>query len=906
MRFDDLSIPRMNIHIKLIQICRQTTYLIHHLPTYYLPHRTNPKTFLDAQAHTHVNMGRPTIQLHKKAKAWTRIKENGAETKEFDVEKRKDVQYVPGKDRPSSYKVTSREQHHSPPKTQVPVARAPPPAVHLSSTSLASAAPIHSRERPYVRGLPKGSVVSYSAYPPSAISEAPSHATTRSNLTNFSRTPSVTHSIHSTHAVSVVSDGKSHASTNSVTRSSVPGEPHQHLLQAVPIPSQDTTSSRAQSAVSTAPRTASENYLPSPVSRDSSRTPRATSDAPSHVSGIYPSLTPSRDSSCAARSRVPESTTPASESRLLTYRAPSVVTVTSSTISDQHPLLPASTPSSVIHSLQPSRAPSVASATRNTVSEDHRVFPAPVSRSPSIAPSSVSVNNESSEYLQESHSRDPSRAPSLQVSSPRASSSRALSSRTASVAPSIRSEHISSTVSAAQIRDGEEYVNSVINCGPSEVERSARSRRPSVIQHTEEYAAPVPERAQSIAASTRSSIKSGRNERDISIASTSRRHAREEDYEPKIQSKSTSKRASSIKPSRSGRGGSIASKARSYIGVDEHESSSEREPTSRRALSKVGSSKSSRKASRDDRGRSTTSLTKGPCNELANVEVTYTEHEDDRIKGQFRSKRSKSASTRRSSSVSSVDTICAGPHNAIAVRSADRPFTAEAPGDGFRLRSSRSKKNRDDDNLSVYSYHDDDSSDVTVVRPDPTEVSVVGPASTPYDQQKQQQNRKQWQDQQEQYRQQQQQRYHPQPYTQPYQQPYQQQYQRQAPYPAYGTPAGYPQYTNHQSPNQQYPNPRYAHPPPTAQPSYRAGSARDSSQYVTPTPQYETEYANLGEELEQGRKSGRLPKARDKRREKVQRPRRTTRLEEADEESALVYEEGDGGDFPPGWFDRKG
>jgi len=497
--------------MKLIQICRQLLYLLHYLPTHYFPDKTNPKTFLDAQAYTRVSMGRYAVQLHPEAQAWTRTKAKGAETKQFDVEKRKEVHNVPGKGKPSSYKVTSREPHRTLPETQVPVARAPPTVVNLSSTSLASAAPSHSRERPYVRGLPKGSVVSYSEYPVSATSEAPSHATTRSNLTTSSHTPSVVHSTHSARAVSVVSDAKSHASTNSVTQSSVPGEPHQHLLQAVPIPSQNTTSSHTQRVVSTAPRTAPEYYLPSSVSRDSSRTPRATSAAPSHVFEIYPSLPPSRDSSCAAQTRVPENTTPASESRLLTYRAPSVVTVASSTISDQHPLLPASTPSSVIHSLQPSRAPCVAIATRNTESEDHRVFPAPVSRSPSIAPSSVNVKKESSEYLQESHSRNPSRAPSLQPPSSQAPSSRAPSSRTASVAPSIRSEHtssdvndarlISSTVSDARLRADKEHAKSVISCGSSEVGRSARGRRPSVIQHTEEYTAPVSERALSIARS---------------------------------------------------------------------------------------------------------------------------------------------------------------------------------------------------------------------------------------------------------------------------------------------------------------------------------------------------------------------------------------------------------------------
>jgi len=859
-------------------------------------------------------MGRPAIQLHPKAQAWTRTKGNGAETKKFEVEKRKDVHNVPGKDRPSSYKVTSRGPHHPLPETQVPIARAPPPVVHLSSTSLASAAPIHSRERPYVRGLPEVSVVSYNAYPRSNISEAPSHAPARPNLATSSHTPSVAHSTHNTHAVSVVSDLRSHASTNSVAQPSLPGESHPPSLRAIPIPSSNTISSRTHSAVSTAPRTASEDYLSSPVSRNSSRAPRATSAAPSHVPEIYPSLPPSRDSSCVAQSRVPESTTSVSESRLLTYRAPSVVTVTSSTISDQHPLFPASTASSVIHNLQPSRSPSVASVARNTVLEDRCVLAAPVSGSPGIAPSSVSVKKESSEYLQESHSRDPSRAPSLQPLSSRAPSSRAPSSRTSSVAPSIRSEHVSSTVSAALLRANEEYAKSVISCGSSEVESSVRSRRPSVVHRDENHADPVPERAPSNAASTRSTRKSGRSERDMSIASTARSHAREQDYEPRIQSQSISKRASSIKPSRSERGGSTASKARSYVDVNEHESSSEREPTSRRASSKASSSKSSRKASRDDRGRSTTSRTGSAQHEPAEVTVTYDEHEDARSESLPYSERSKSASTRRSSSVSSVETVrpLAGKHNALVVYNDNALHTAKASKDATRLRSSRRKKKPD---IDVRSYVGSDN--VTVVLPDPSEVGEAGPASGSQDQQKKEQYREkyqEWQRQEQQFQQKyQQKQQYPHPYPQPYSQPDPQTYmhtyppqyrpQQQAQYPACGTPVGYPQHTNHQHPFQQYPDPRYTHPPPTAQSYYPSADASYPSPYVTPTPQYGTGYEKLGEELEQGRRSGRLPKTRDERHEKVGRPRRTTRLEEEYDDSALVYEKGDGGKFPAKWFD---
>jgi len=347
--------------------------------------------------------------------------------------------------------------------------------------------------------------------------------------------------------------------------------------------------------------------------------------------------------------------------------------------------------------------------------------------------------------------------------------------------------------------------------------------------------------------------------------------------------------------------------------VDDLESSSEREPTSRRAPSKASSSKGSRKASRDGRGRSTASRTKGPCNEFAGVEVTCDEHEGAITKGRPRSERSKSASTRRSSSVSSTETIRAlrpGADNALVVYHGNAIHTAEASKDATRRRSSRRKKKPD---MDVRSYVGSD--DVTVVFPDPSEVGEAGRASGSQDQQKQQQyceEYQKWQRQEQQYQQRHQQRgQYQQPYSQSYPQPdphtYPPQYQQQtqASYPNWGTPGGYPQYTSQQYPYPPYPGPRYTYPQPTAQPSYPTGGARYPSPYVTPTPQYETGYEKLGEELEQGRKSGRLPKARDKRREKVERPRRTTRLEGKYEEPPEIYESKyDDGEFPDRWFDN--
>ncbi|KAI4660841.1 uncharacterized protein J4E79_005409 [Alternaria viburni] len=65
----------------------------------------------------------------------------------------------------------------------------------------------------------------------------------------------------------------------------------------------------------------------------------------------------------------------------------------------------------------------------------------------------------------------------------------------------------------------------------------------------------------------------------------------------------------------------------------------------------------------------------------------------------------------------------------------------------------------------------------------------------------------------------------------------------------------------------------------------------------------EAEQASGKKELEQGRKSGRLPKARDERHEKVKRPSRRTHQEEEYEESPLVYERQKVYDkYPPNWF----
>ncbi|KAI4925482.1 hypothetical protein J4E85_007361 [Alternaria conjuncta] len=223
-----------------------------------------------------------------------------------------------------------------------------------------------------------------------------------------------------------------------------------------------------------------------------------------------------------------------------------------------------------------------------------------------------------------------------------------------------------------------------------------------------------------------------------------------------------------------------------------------------------------------------------------------------------------------------------------------------------KLRKIMRKKKPD---IDVRSYVGSDN--VTVVLPDPSEVSKAGPAPGSRDQQKQQQYLDEYQKWQQQERQSQQQYQQRQQYQQQYSQPdphtYPPQYQQQpqASYPTWGTPGGYPQYTNQQYAYPPYPDPRYTYPQPTAQPSYPTGGARYPSPYVTPTPQYETGYEKLGEEFEQGRKSGRLPKARDKRREKVERPRRTTRLGAKYEEPPEIYESKyDDGEFPDRWFDN--
>ena len=867
----------MTIHIELIQIPHYSC------STYSLPDKPNPKPLFDARTPPKLNMSFSATHIDKKRSKWIRDEENGAERRKLRVKKPEDFQ----NDRTKSYKAKSRELSEPTSGRLAPIPSPLPTAVPTRNASLASVPPGNVQERGYRRPVP--GEVAYSPYPVSAVSNTRSPAITNANPTTSPRMPSVAHSTYSTPAASVVSAAKSHASTVSAMQPSTPGNYHPHPPQAVSIPPQVTNDYQASSAVRGTPSTPPEYPLLLPAPRERPRTPSEVSVTPSTASGKCPALPASRDSSrtssviSAVQSQVLESHPPLPESRVQNYRAPSVISVASSAASVQHPPLSISEVPSEIRNPQPSRSQSVTNASRSVVRENRLLLPASGSRSPSVAPTEVSFIEESSGYLQEGHSRDPSsRALCL-----RAPSSQPPASRAASVTLSIRSEHAVSIPSAARRRADEVHARSEIGNSSSVAKSSARARRPSVVHREEEYADQVPVRAPSIAASTRSSVKSGHNERDMSIASKARSYTREEEYKARLQSKSTPKRASSIKPSsRSERGISSASKARTQIDVNDHESSSEREPTSKRALSKAISSKSARKVSGDGRGRSTTSRTKSAYDELAEVEVTYDEYEDAASRVLSHSERSKSASTHRSSSVSSVETVrpVGGKHNALVVYRDNALHTAEASKDATRRRSSRRKKKPD---IEVRSYVGSD--DVTVVLPDPSEVGEAGHASGSQDKQKQQQyldEYQKWQ-RQEQRSQQQYQQPYPQPNTRPYPHTYPFQYpqQQQASYPAYVYPNVQPQYPNHQYTNHPYPDPRYTYPQPTAQPHYPTVNTHYESQYVKFEPQ-PAPYADLAREHEERKQGWHFPKGWDEVHERTQQPvgksRRKAKYRDAD------------------------
>jgi len=469
-----------------------------------------------------------TTQKHKTAKAWSRT-----EGKDLRIKRHEDVP----SDKRRGFKAKSLEPSQSTSDRLVPVAPPLPNAVPTRNASSASAAPSYIQANHYSR--PILGDVTYSTYSVSAVSNTGSQAVANADPTTSSRAPLITHDTHSTLASSAVSDTKSHASSVSATRYSAPGHYNPGPPRTVSTPSKGTSNSHTSSVVKVTPSTAPENPLLLPAPRERSRASSEVSVTPSTATGKYPALPVSRDSSRASsvilpvQSQVPGSHPPLPEARFQNYCAPSVRSVASSTISVQHPPLSVSEVPSKIRNLHPSRSQSVTSAARSAVREDRLLLPASRSRSPSVAPNKVSIVEESSGYLQESHSRDSSRASSSRALALRTPSSQPPASRAASVTPSIRSEHSVSSSSAVQRRADEEYARSEVGNGSSVAESSAKSRRPSVIQHTEEYTAPVPERAPSIAASTRSSVKSGRNERDASIASTARSRAREEAYEPR-------------------------------------------------------------------------------------------------------------------------------------------------------------------------------------------------------------------------------------------------------------------------------------------------------------------------------------------------------------------------------------
>jgi len=334
-------------------------------------------------------------QKHRKAKAWSRT-----EGKDLRIKR---VEDVPS-DKREGFRVKSLEPSQSTSGRLVPVAPPLPNAVPTRNASLASAAPSYIQERQYSRPIPGD--VAYSRYPVSAISNTQNDAIANAHPTTSSRVPCIAHDTHSTHAASVVSDTKSHASTVSATQHSAPGHYNPHPPQTISTPSKGTNNAHASSAVRVTQNMTSENRLPLPASRAISRAPSEVSAAPSTASGKYPALPASRDNSrassviSAVQSRVPESHPHLTESRVQNYRAPSVISVATSAASMQQPPLSVSRVPSEVQNLHPSRSQSLTNAARSVVIGDRLLLPASVSRSPSVAPSDVSLIKESAGYLQ--------------------------------------------------------------------------------------------------------------------------------------------------------------------------------------------------------------------------------------------------------------------------------------------------------------------------------------------------------------------------------------------------------------------------------------------------------------------------------------------------------------------------
>jgi hypothetical protein len=565
------------------------------------------------------------------------------------------------------------------------------------------------------------------------------------------------------------------------------------------------------------------------------RTGSVVSDFKSHASAV--SATP-RNVPEVQHPHVPQHTS-APPQITTRSRAPSVASVIPSAMSGSYSPSPESATSSLIQSAQPSRSLSVASVAGGAVKEArHPLTPPPtsVSRSPSIVTSVVNVKKKSSSPPQEDRSRGPSKAPSSQPPAWRA----------ASIAPSTRSEHTASTVSTNRHPIEVEHTAPVTRNGRSEADMTTSSRKPRVVPPVQDDATPAPERASSTTASAHSSVKS----------------------------------------SRSKRGGSTISNAKSYVYEGDHERSIPDEPTSKRASSKVVSSKSDRKVSRDERGRSTTSRARNTQEELAEVTVTYEEDENISTQSQSSSQRSSYNSSQRSCSVSSTDTIRPSDKNAMTVYKDDPTWTAkEVQADNSHRLSSRPKESRNF--IDVKSYYGSDDDDMSVIRPDPSEVGGEQSAS---ERQSQQQYEK-YRQQQQKYRQQQYPQYAPQhpPFYHPQQQyqqqfsppipqPYLPQYQPQYTHPhhhAYASPYSKPPppppppsqaaYTSPHIPNL---NPRFMNPQ-YMSPSYPTTNV-NSPRYVAPKSQIEA-YVNSTQGSE-GQSGGRASKKQGNGREKAPQP----------------------------------
>jgi hypothetical protein len=739
-------------------------------------------------------------------------------------------------------KVNSRPPRQPASRRRPEIVDWPESALNSPTASIASAAPNSNHDNHPLPPISEASSVAHCTRTGSIVSDTGTQAMARPDRADPSQAPSIARSTQSTRTGSVVSDVKSHASAVSATPRNESKDKHPQVQPQTSAPPQSTTRSRVPSVASVAGNSVPQIYPSLPPSRDSSLAPSVISVVSSTKSKTYSALSVSTGYSRApstvsvVRSTASRDHQPLAESRAHGSRAPSVISVIPSAMSGNYSPLPESATSSLIQSAQPSRSLSIASVARNAVTKAPHPLPLPlpppppsVSRSPSIAPSVINVKKKSSSPPQKDQSRGPSRALSSQPPA----------STVASIAPSTRSGHTASTVSTDRHRVEVEHTAPVTRNGRSEADMTTSSRKPRVVPPVQDDATPAPERASSTTASAHSSVKS----------------------------------------SRSKRGGSTISNAKSYVYEGDHERSVPDEPTSKRASSKVVSSKSDRKVSRDERGRSTTSRARNTQEELAEVTVTYEEDEDISTQSQSSSQRSSYNSSQRSCSVSSTDTIRPSDKNAMTVYKDDPTWTAkEVQADNSHRLSSRPKESRN--LIDVKSYYGSDDDDMSVIRPDPSEVGGEQSAS---ERQSQQQYEKYRQQQYPQYAPQHPPFYHPQQqyqqqFSPPIPQPYLPQYQPQYTHPhhhAYASPYSKlppppppPSQAAYTSPHIPNLNPRFMNPQ-YMSPSYPTTNV-NSPRYVAPKSQIEA-YVNSTQEPE-GQSGGRASKNKGKGREKAPQP----------------------------------